>query len=304
MKKLYKAFSLGIILCIVLVLVFGLCKALKGDGKQHLTLADTSNGTLDKLDVVVTSFPIYDFVRHISSDRANITMLIDVDKSMHDYVYNSSDFDKIKNADIFICEGISDDKLIEKAGSNTKVIKLNDSINCTDEHMWLSINDSKKAVKEIYTQLLAMDKNGEEIYTTNFISYTDQLDTLSKNFEQVVHDKKRDKLAIASKMSMKIITDEYNLEYCALVSDCYNDVKIDKADTKDIEQYIFDKGLKSVIYIDETDKDIADRIASNTSSSVFKFNTLHTISRDDFDNGKTYIDIMMDNLNTLKTALQ
>ena len=40
-----------------------------------------------------------------------------------------------------------------------------------------------------------------------------------------------------------------------------------------------------------------------TGAKVLEFNSAHNISKEDFENGKTYLDIMNDNLKVLKEVL-
>ena len=56
----------------------------------------------DKMKIVVTSFPQYDFARAVAGDKANIQMLIKPGVETHSYEPTPDDIQKIQNADLFI----------------------------------------------------------------------------------------------------------------------------------------------------------------------------------------------------------
>ena len=87
-----------------------------------------------KLSIVTTIFPEYDWVREImgdEADRAEITMLLDSGVDLHNYQPTVDDIIKISNCDLFIYVGGESDGWVEDAlaGAATKhmtVINLSD----------------------------------------------------------------------------------------------------------------------------------------------------------------------------------
>lgn len=48
---------------------------------------------------------------------------------------------------------------------------------------------------------------------------------------------------------------------------------------------------------------MADTIAESTGTKVLTFETCHNLTREDFENGETYLTLMERNVETLKEAL-
>lgn len=99
---------------------------LAGCGKQN----DTNK--TDKLSIVTTIFPEYDWVREILGDKADnaeVTMLLDNGVDLHSYQPTADDIVKISDCDLFIYVGGESDEWVEDAlrnaaNRNMKVINL------------------------------------------------------------------------------------------------------------------------------------------------------------------------------------
>ena len=110
----------------LLLALFMLVAALAGCGKQN----DTNQ--TDKLSIVTTIFPEYDWVREILGDKADnaeITMLLDNGVDLHSYQPTADDIVKISDCDLFIYVGGESDEWLEDAlrhaaNGNMKVINL------------------------------------------------------------------------------------------------------------------------------------------------------------------------------------
>lgn len=110
----------------LLLALFMLVGALAGCGKQN----DTNQ--TDKLSIVTTIFPEYDWVREIlgeKADNAEITMLLDNGVDLHSYQPTADDIVKISDCDLFIYVGGESDEWVEDAlrnaaNRNMKVINL------------------------------------------------------------------------------------------------------------------------------------------------------------------------------------
>lgn len=111
---------------VLLLALFMLVGALAGCGKQN----DTNQ--TDKLSIVTTIFPEYDWVREILGDKADnaeITMLLDNGVDLHSYQPTADDIVKISDCDLFIYVGGESDEWVEDAlrnaaNRNMKVINL------------------------------------------------------------------------------------------------------------------------------------------------------------------------------------
>ena len=112
----------------LLLALLMLVGALAGCGKQN----DTNK--TDKLSIVTTIFPEYDWVRTVLGDKADnaeVTMLLDNGVDLHSYQPTADDIVKISDCDLFLyvggeSDGWVDDALKNATNKNMKVINLLD----------------------------------------------------------------------------------------------------------------------------------------------------------------------------------
>lgn len=123
MKKILK-------LMVVAIMFFGIV-GLTGCNK---------NDKNDKLTIISTSFPGYDFARAITKDSNNVEvrMLLKPGAESHDFEPTPQDIKDIKNSDIFIYVGGDSDEWINDLLDNidvdkTKVVRLMDLVDVVEE---------------------------------------------------------------------------------------------------------------------------------------------------------------------------
>ena len=112
--------NISMIICLLM-----LVGTLTGCGNQ--TVSDS-----DKLQIVTTIFPAYDWVREVlgdEADNAEITMLLDNGVDLHSYQPTADDIINISTCDLFIYVGGESDGWVEDALANAtnkdmKVINL------------------------------------------------------------------------------------------------------------------------------------------------------------------------------------
>ena len=120
MKKIFTIF-------LALTMAVGL---LASCGKKNA--AETGESDSNKLSVVTTIFPEYDWVKEILGDKAestDLTMLLDNGVDLHSYQPTADDIVKISDCDLFIYVGGESDKWVDDAlkeatNKDMKVIDL------------------------------------------------------------------------------------------------------------------------------------------------------------------------------------
>ena len=112
---------------------------LSGCGSKPHAEGGSGTQSADKLSVVTTIFPEYDWVRRIMGDQADsaeLTMLLDNGVDLHSYQPTADDIIKISDCDLFVYVGGEsdawvDDALKEATNKNMKVIDLLDVLKDT-----------------------------------------------------------------------------------------------------------------------------------------------------------------------------
>ncbi|MCR5784552.1 MAG: metal ABC transporter substrate-binding protein [Eubacterium sp.] len=77
--------------------------------------ADAAASEDEKISVVTTIFPEYDWVKEIAGDNAEITMLLDDGVDLHSFQPTAEDIIKVSDCDVFIYVGGESDAWVEDA---------------------------------------------------------------------------------------------------------------------------------------------------------------------------------------------
>lgn len=289
------------------------------------------NNKKNGLKIVTTTFPGYDFSRAVIGNSDNITMLIKPGGETHTFDPTPKDIIEIEQADVFIYTGGESDTWVDnilKTTSNKDlvVIRLMDIVEVLeeeqvegmeeeeeenhteeekeyDEHVWTSPVNASKIVEKIKNELVKLDKNSAEAYKKNAKDYEDKLKVIDKEIRNVVENSKRKELIFGDRFPFRYFVEEYNLTYSAAFPGCSSETE---ASAKTIS-YLINKVKETktpvVLYNELSTGSIAKTLADETDTKTLVFSAAHNVTKEDFENGKTYIDFMNQNIEVLKEAL-
>ena len=96
---------------------------------------------------------------------------------------------------------------------------------------------------------------------------------------------------------------EYGLTYSAAFPGCASETEPSAATVAKLMTDIMKEQIPLVCYIELSNHQIADILAEQTGAKTALFYTCHNVSADDFAAGKTYLELMRMNVDTLREAL-
>lgn len=296
----------------------------------------------DKLNVVTTLFPQYDFTRQIAKDNVNLKLLLPPGVESHSYELTPTDIININNADLFIYTGEAmepwvKDILASVENKNLSVIDLSDNINLSrsqdtialtphsddqhsddehineedshdhgdyDPHIWTSPLNAKIMVMDISKKLIELDSVNMDYYNKNTEILIDELTNIDKSIHDMLATTNNKRLIFGGHNSMHYFANEYGLEIIA----AYNSGMIESDPSVQTIAKIIDTVNKyniPVIYYEELiDPKVAKAISQDTGAKLLLLHTAHNVSKSDLENGLTYTDIMYNNIENLKVGLQ
>ena len=173
-----------------------------------------------------------------------------------------------------------------------------------DEHIWTSPSNAIKMVKYLSEQFGKIDNNNKESYEKNAENYIKQIENVGNKIQEIVANKKRDRLVFGDKMPMQYFLNEFGLTASAAFNGCSTEVEPGTKTITYLVNKVKEEQIPVVLYIELSTGKTAKSIANETGAKVMQIQTLHNISKDDFKNGETYVSLMERNLPVLKEALQ
>ncbi len=307
--------SVSFLLC--LVLLFTLC----GCGKISVPSKEESG----KISIITTSFPPYDFARAIGGEFLDVTMLLPPGSESHTFEPTPQDMIALAKADLIIAGGGTSDEWMKKLLSSSELdkekvlfmmdcveIKENKADSHThdhshfyeyDEHVWTSPVNAQKICEEISKRLITIDKENAAFYEENAAAYSKQLKQLDEEFRSFFKTSSLDTLIFADRFPFRYFADEYGLAYFAAFPGCAGETEPDAATMKMLIDKVNVENIPAVFYTELSNQKIADTILESTTAKKLLLHSCHTVTKDEFGRGETYISLMKQNLSNLKEAL-
>ncbi len=309
-------------------------------GTMGFTGCSSNKENDGKLNVVTTIFASYDFTRQIVKENGNVTMLLPPGAETHSYEPTPQDIIKISESDVFIYIGGENDQWVDEIldtidTENIKIIKLMDLVETVeeeivegmeaeedheegeatndahehdeetewDEHVWTSPKNAITISKALAKEFEEIDKDNAKVYEENLDSYVSTLTQLDSEFEEVINNSKRDVMIFGDRFPIRYFVEEYGLKYYAAFPGCSSETEASASTVAFLIDKVNQENIPVVFKIELSTGNIANTISEATGAKVLTFYACHNLSKEDFDNGKTYVDFMRDNLKNLKEAL-
>ena len=284
----------------------------------------------NKLTILATNFPCYDFARAITKDVPNtsVEMLLKPGTEAHDYEPTPKDIIKISKSDIFIYVGGESDEWVNDLldsidTKKVKVIKLMDLVDPIeeelvegmqsdedeedkeyDEHVWTNPINAIKIIESLNDTISSLDSDNSYIYENNTNIYKIKLENIDTEIKNIVNNSSRKELVFADRFPFRYFTEEYGLNYYAAFPGCSSETEASAKTVSFLINKVKEDNIPVILTIEFSNKKIAKTISKETGAKILELNSAHNISVEDFESGKTYIDIMNENINVLKQALQ
>ena len=290
----------------------------------------------EKIRIVTTIFPEYDWVREILGDKADsaeITMLLDNGVDLHSYQPTADDIVKLSDCDLFVyvggeSDGWVEDALKSAANKDRKVINLLDALGDSvkeeetvegmqeeeedhgekeyDEHVWLSLKNAKTLVGAISAALQELDPGNKDTYATNAAAYIEKLSALDGEYQAAVDAATYKTLLFGDRFPFRYLVDDYGLSYYAAFVGCSAESEASFETVSFLARKVDEGKLPCVLTIEGKNHKIAETIVQNTAGKnqkILTMDSMQSTTSQDVARGTTYLSLMAKNLDVLKQAL-
>lgn len=266
----------------------------------------------DKINIVATNFPAYDFARQIAGDNADIMLLLPPGAESHSFEPSPKDIVNIQSADLFIYNGGESDSWIDNLKETIEIenavamFAYADTIYTDqgyDEHIWCSPVNAIAIAQAIYEELCLLNPENAESYTMNKDKYIKELQTLDETFKEIVSSSEKKTVVFADRFPVKYFTEEYNLSHISAFPGCSEEAEPSASAIASLIQKVKSEKINGVFYIEFSNQKIADIICEETGCEKYLFHSCHNVSKNELENGETYISIMYRNADNLRKVL-
>lgn len=172
-----------------------------------------------------------------------------------------------------------------------------------DEHVWCSPVNADKICREICLRLTELDPAGAEYYLQNYRDYSEKLMELDSEFREAVENGKSDTLIFADRFPVRYFVEEYGLDYYAAFPGCADDVEPSAKTVAFLIDMVRENHVPAVLHIEFSNEKMADIICEETGCKKLLFHSCHNVTRQELDDGVSYLELMRQNVLTVKEAL-
>lgn len=288
----------------------------------------------EKLQVVTTLFPQYDFVRQIGKDKVNVTLLLPNGEEAHAYEPTPQDMIRVRQSDMFIYTGeemeqwaaqlvpaledegigvidlsqcvtlLSEEEENEHSEEEEHEHGHEEHHHTYDPHIWTSPVNAMKMVEEISGQLQACDPENAWFYEENASEYLAQLKNLDEQIRTLVDSTSNHTIYFGGRFALHYFFHEYGLEEIAAYDSCGEEAEPNAKRITTIIEKMKANDAKVIFYEELIDPKAARIISQQTGAQVFLFHSCHNVTKEEMEQSATYLSLMEQNLEYLKEALQ
>ena len=276
----------------------------------------------EKLSIVVTDFPCYDFARAVAGDMADITMLIKPGSEVHSYEPTPGDIIAMTEADLFIYIGGESDSWVEgmldsMGGDAPETLRMFDFVEaCSeeghensghdheyDEHIWTSPVNAMVMVNAVSAAVCAADVEKTDIYVQNAAEYNEQIAEIDAEITGIVENAARTELVFGDRFPFLYLAEEYGLTWHAAFPGCAAETEPSAQRIMELIMKMAEDGIPVVYVIEMSTGNVASAIAEDTGAEIVTLHSIQNVSADEFAAGETYVSIMQRNVEALRKGL-
>ena len=292
--------------------------------------------------VVVTSFPIYDICVEIMGSDDDILMLMENGVDMHSYSPTASDIASISQAELFIYVGGESDEWVKSVLSSVRKVNL-DTLSLMsiegitlleestdniiqgehdhehhheeeadhldekeyDEHIWLSIKNVISIVDGVRESLTKVYPEMQELFKHNAAEYIEKLTSLDMEYEASIKNSYKT-LIVADRFPFRYLVNDYNIDYFAVFSGCSAETEASAETIAHLVEKINEHDVDYLMVLESSDQKVAISCKNNKNCKqgleILVLNSCQSINRNEVG-VKSYLEIMIENLEVLKKAL-
>lgn len=287
-----------------------------------------------KLKIVTTIFPQYDFVRAITggTGAVNVRMLLSPGEEVHSYEPTPLDIKEIQNCDLFIYVGAENDvwvdRILENMGDKRpetlRLVDLTETVaeesvegmmeekghdheesreEEADEHVWTSPAKAAEITEAIAQKMAELDPANADDYLANAQDYEAKILDLDAQFRQIAENAERKILVFGDRFPIRYFAEGYGLDYFAAFSGCSSESEPSASTLAFLIDKVREEEIPVVFSIEFSNGNIARAICESTGAVQRTYNSCHNVTKEQMENGATYVSLMSENLETIREAL-
>lgn len=175
-----------------------------------------------------------------------------------------------------------------------------------DEHVWLAPTNAAQITKTISDALCMVDPDCANEYQQGYALYSEALDELDEAFETLVSQAKRKTILVADRFPFRYLCEAYGLSYAAALPGCSSAADLTAVEYELLAERLKSESLPVIFTAEYSDGTIArtvKRESGRDEVKILNLHSCHTLTVGQINDGNSYLLLMRENIQALKSAL-
>ena len=295
---------------------------------QQKNIQSTTVSSGQKLKVIASFFPMYEFTRNVAGDRADVSVFIPIGEEPHGWEPPAQQIQDVENAQLFIYNGAGMEAFIPAFLStgnfpNTTFVRASQGIKMQnadvthmnpdeakpvieqggkDPHVWNDPILVQQEVRNIANAMEKTDPTNAQYYEANAQAYIGNLSKLDQDIKSGLSNCQLHTF-VSFHNAFNYFSQRYNLTNVWL-SGLAPEAEVSPQDLARVENTAKQNNVKIIFSEDLVDPKLAQSLATDIGATTRVLSPLEGINDTEQKEGVTFIDKWYQNLNSLKEALE
>lgn len=278
---------------------------------------ESTESNNEKLQIVTTFYPMYDFTKNVVQDTADVSLLIPAGTEPHDFEPSAKIIADIENADVFVYNSDEMETWVPSVletieNSETVIVNASEGIDfidsadkdedhAIDPHVWLDPVLAQTEVLTIQSGLIEADPDNADLYETNAKAYIQKLGDLNQEFEKAFEGAEN-RSFVTQHAAFAYLAQQYDLNQIA-VSGLSSNSEPSPAKLAELSVFVKENNVNYIYFEDNASSKIAETLANEVGVELAVLSPIEGIAQKDQDAGIDYIQLMKNNLESLKKSI-
>lgn len=274
-------------------------------------------GNSKNFDITTTLYPQYDIARQIAGNHLSVGLLTPFGSEVHEYSPTAKDIISIKKSKLFLYTSndmepwvhgiLTDDINVLNLSEHYEVVAYDDGTQIDDLHFWTDPENILQLILNIRDAIIEIDPNHQDYYMTNAKNYYEKVKAISTEIKILTKDLDA-RIFFYGHNAMKPFENRYGIEVVSLSDNYKPDAEVKPSQLEILKTRMIDANahflfVEELIDLKAPSALVAELKKSNFDVELLELHGFHNISKDQDKEGISYADLLKQNYENIKKAL-